>query len=231
MPTRSEDHHAAPEAALLIRRQHQNHAGGASLGSRLLLLLALVGFTVAGAPAHGAQFTRGDANADGATDVSDPVTILLFLFDGAIEQLQCEDAADVEAPGERILSTVDGGYSWFDGTSIATPQVAGVASCLLVIEPSLSTIDFRRAILKGRTHLDAFASALEIDVLKAGHDVLRTLLDIDDGTPDGNERITVPAAVLTRIRSFAFVVGPNDTIDHRDASRGLDPWGETSHHQ
>ncbi|MFQ5654462.1 MAG: FG-GAP-like repeat-containing protein [Planctomycetota bacterium] len=43
------------------------------------------------------HFIRGDANRDQLVDVSDPVTILIYLF--ASGSLECEDAADVNDSG------------------------------------------------------------------------------------------------------------------------------------
>ncbi len=49
-------------------------------------------------------------------------------------------STDLAAPGVSILSTVPGsGYSSFDGTSMATPHVAGVAALVLAHEPPLNT--------------------------------------------------------------------------------------------
>ena len=49
-------------------------------------------------------FDRGDANGDGATDISDGVTILLFLFGGHNDILPCDDAADVDDTGDLTLT-------------------------------------------------------------------------------------------------------------------------------
>ena len=43
----------------------------------------------------GPRFRRGDANADGAHDVSDPIFILLFLFAGGLEP-PCKKSADTD---------------------------------------------------------------------------------------------------------------------------------------
>jgi hypothetical protein len=48
-------------------------------------------------------FTRGDANNDGAVDVSDAVAILLHLFAGG--DVTCEDAAD--ADNDELLTITD----------------------------------------------------------------------------------------------------------------------------
>jgi len=48
-------------------------------------------------------FTRGEANADGALDISDPLTTLRFLFQGSAP-LRCFDAADADDDGKLDLS-------------------------------------------------------------------------------------------------------------------------------
>ncbi len=50
------------------------------------------------------SFVRGDANGDGHIDISDPVTILGFLFGGTLT-LDCRDAADINDDG--LLDIVD----------------------------------------------------------------------------------------------------------------------------
>jgi hypothetical protein len=47
-------------------------------------------------------FVRGDANMDGARDISDPISALDFLFQGG--ELPCPDAADANDDGELDLS-------------------------------------------------------------------------------------------------------------------------------
>lgn len=101
----------------------------------------------------------------------------------------------LSAPGDGILSTVDGGYDPKSGTSMATPYVAALAGYLKALDPGLGTADLRNLLVASAVpvqgaspRIDAFAAALEIDVLRGNDDVLRALLDIDDGTPDGNRR-------------------------------------------
>jgi|Deesub1362A_J573_1020465.scaffolds.fasta_scaffold03396_5 subtilisin family serine protease len=61
---------------------------------------------------------------------------------------------DVVAPGVDVLSLSNtGGYIWKDGTSMATPMVAGVAALLLDADPTLSPADVKNAITSSAVDL------------------------------------------------------------------------------
>ena len=51
------------------------------------------------------------------------------------------------APGTNILSTLTYDYDFYDGTSMATPHVAGAAALLLSINPDLTAEELKGAIL------------------------------------------------------------------------------------
>jgi hypothetical protein len=53
----------------------------------------------------GADFRRGDVNIDGIRDISDPTTLLLFLFQGGAT-LDCLDGADVDDSGSVNVADV-----------------------------------------------------------------------------------------------------------------------------
>jgi len=74
---------------------------------------------------------------------------------------------DVFAPGSRIYSTLPGGnsYGFEDGTSMASPVVAGVAALLRSYYPNLSAAQIKQAIEKSVTQLDN-----SYTVLKPGTD-------------------------------------------------------------
>ena len=104
----------------------------------------------------------------------------------------------VSAPGRDIwsLSRSAPSYRTASGTSMAAPHVAGLAGFLLAIYPSLTHQDLKELIISnaksiptGASRIDAWASALDIDRIRGGNDVLTMLCDIDDGTEDGNLRI------------------------------------------
>jgi subtilisin family serine protease len=58
-------------------------------------------------------------------------------------------SVDLAAPGTDILSTIPEGYDTFNGTSMATPHVAGVAALILSLNPFASSAAVRQALLSG----------------------------------------------------------------------------------
>lgn len=66
------------------------------------------------------------------------------------------------APGVDILSTVPGAsYSSFDGTSMATPHVAGVAGLVLSNESSLNTAELKSRLLNTVQPLSTLTGAMQ----------------------------------------------------------------------
>jgi subtilisin family serine protease len=147
----------------------------------------------------------------------------------------------VSAPGVDIFSTVadDGAtsavvstsYMLKSGTSMAAPHVAGIASFLVSLEPRLTNSELKRIILDTAVPgpagaapvVDAFAAALQIDVVTGNDKVLRALLDIDDGTPDGNTRVDpLTGAAVTTDSGGRYGPRGDGVIDMRDFRRFRD---------
>lgn len=60
---------------------------------------------------------------------------------------------DISAPGERILSAIPGGYTYFNGTSMAAPMVAGVAAMMKYASPDITPAQVQDGIESTATDL------------------------------------------------------------------------------
>jgi hypothetical protein len=85
------------------------------------------------------------------------------------------------------------------GTSYSSPLVAGIASFLWSLDPELSVEEVKFLLQGDNTTqevaggnrgnlVDGFAAAVGIDQLRGNLDLHRALVDVDDGTLDGNLR-------------------------------------------
>ncbi|AFY79638.1 subtilisin-like serine protease [Pleurocapsa sp. PCC 7327] len=90
-------------------------------------------------PAYPASYDLDNIISVAATDASD--RLAWFSNYGAT-------SVDLGAPGVSVLSTVPGGgYASYDGTSMATPHVSGVASLLWSEDPNLSAQEVKELLL------------------------------------------------------------------------------------
>ncbi|HKX61508.1 MAG TPA: S8 family serine peptidase, partial [Verrucomicrobiae bacterium] len=118
----------------------------------------------------------------------------------------------VAAPGENILSlgATSSWYTNLSGTSMSTPFVSGLAGFLMTADPSLTPAEVIDLVRRNGPNVDAYTSLMEIDT-RLGHDreIVKMLIDVDDGTDDGCERLPVPEAALGNDRVFVRVDGPD----------------------
>jgi subtilisin family serine protease len=104
--------------------------------------------------AHQAGIVIVAAAGNDSTEVGYPARYPEVVAVSAVEQdlsfaYYSNYGADVDftAPGSFVFSTVPGGYSWYSGTSMATPHVAGVAALMI----SAGRKDLRADWIKGLT--------------------------------------------------------------------------------
>jgi alpha-tubulin suppressor-like RCC1 family protein len=137
----------------------------------------------------------------------------------------------LSAPGVKIVSTgAIRPYLPLDGTSMAAPHVTGVASYLLALRPEATNEQVIRAILEtaepvagAAPLIDAFAAAMALDAILGGHPrALHALLDVDDGTLDGNLRVDPFTAGEVPHEQDAFGPRGDGVIDMRDFRRFRD---------
>jgi subtilisin family serine protease len=93
----------------------------------------------------GSPASFAEAFATGATDINDVVAS--FSARGP-SPLTDEIKPDVSAPGVNVRSSLPGnGYGAFNGTSMASPHVSGLAALMLAAEPNLD-LDTLEAIIR-----------------------------------------------------------------------------------
>jgi len=121
---------------------------------------------------------------------------------------------DVAAPGVSIMSTVPGGYSYLNGTSMATPYVSGLAALIWSLDPSLTHDQVREVIQSsaddlgtpgkddyfGYGRIDAWQALNSVVSLETSPAQVSFLIDADSGpfppaaavqiTTDSSEPIT-----------------------------------------
>ena len=69
---------------------------------------------------------------------------------------------DLAAPGAGILSTIPGGgFAYFDGTSMASPHVAGAAALVLSHRPALTPLELKNTLLLSVDKTPAYSGAVK----------------------------------------------------------------------
>jgi hypothetical protein len=108
-------------------------------------------------------------------------------------------SVDLGAPGVSILSTIpENKYDSFNGTSMATPHVSGVAALAVAVDPNISVSDLKSALLGG---VEAIPSLTNKTVTggrlnaKNTLELVRPSLKLISADPTG--RVTGPVSTIT----------------------------------
>ncbi|MEA2498490.1 MAG: hypothetical protein QOH26_895 [Actinomycetota bacterium] len=128
-------------------------------------------------------------------------------------------SVDLAAPGVNILSTVPGadgsfGLAYYQGTSMATPQVAGAAALLWAAKESASVAEIKSALLGGAEARAAFTGKM---VTGGRLNVMAALTRLTGATAPA-PATTLPGAVSTTLPaaspspSATTVVQPTTTV-------------------
>lgn len=78
------------------------------------------------------------------------------IFSGSqhFRRRQDPDKPDVVSPGVNVISAAPGGgYQTMDGTSMATPHVAGVAALLLEAKPTATAVQLHSALIRSSARI------------------------------------------------------------------------------
>lgn len=108
------------------------------------------------------------------------------------------------APGEGIVSTVSGGYSAYNGTSMATPHIAGLVALMRALNPTLSRETLVELMQDAATRVNC-----------------GTGKTCGAGVPDAGKAL----AAVVALGDFDDVISPAYLVEARDVS---DPGRTTS---
>ena len=139
-----------------------------------------------------------------------------------VRSSELNDGVNYDSGSCTATDTTDQNYATASGTSFASPHAAGLAAYLWSLDPDLTYLQMRQILTNpanavavpagplggnaGAQRIDSFATALGIDLARGNTALQRALVDVDDGTRDGNLRVDPLARQM---------VTAIDTMDHR----------------
>ena len=138
---------------------------------------------------------------------------------------------DIMAPGEGIMSTIisNNGYDAYDGTSMASPVVAGVAALVKSVHPTLTAAQLRQRVMDtadyiydlnptfvgklGSGRVNAFAATMydRIPYITLEDKTLTELEGDGDGVPNPGEEIQLKVSLNNYLDPFTGLSWMNAT--------------------
>ena len=125
------------------------------------------------------------------------------------------DWADVCAPGSEIYSTVPGGFEYMDGTSMASPVVAGVCALYMSYVGHVDPATMEKTLEKNCNKIKGTGTGAGIvDLAKMFDKVVNTPYVVVDEGPEYMYEVTNNATVScdANLNFFANVADENDTL-------------------
>jgi len=149
------------------------------------------------------------------------------------------DPIDVASPGVAILSTVvaNNGYASFQGTSMASPIVAGVAAAVKSLSPELSPSEIRERIMNTADYIDdvndklpnllvsdfTYTEAITEDNVPNPGEVIDLDLFLENDIFFWTDAEGITVSLSTEMEGVTII---NDAISFPDMASGIALWGE-----
>ncbi|MBD2149020.1 S8 family serine peptidase [Pseudanabaena sp. FACHB-1277] len=141
------------------------------------------------------------------------------------------NTVDLGAPGVNILSTIpNNGYDFYDGTSMATPHVAGAAALLLAANSNLNVTQIRQTLMNTTDQMSSLQGKTvtggRLNLNKAISSVSLPSLTINDVTiAEGNSGTSNAVFTVTRTGNATQSITVNYATANNTATAGSDYTG------